>query len=166
MNHLWLIIGRFQPFHKGHLLLVEKSLRSHNQSILLIGSSNKKDNENPYSYQLRKDIIRSETIENTLEIYPLEDYSSDVSWTNAILEHIPKNTSKVTLYCWDVENDSAVKALKQFQDSLPFELYFHEIPRSILPISATQIRTWIQDWNSGELKKYIWEKTLEKLAIL
>jgi hypothetical protein len=36
-----------------------------------------------------------------------------------------------------------VKSLKSSEAQLPFTLKIKEIPRSIIPVSATQVREWI-----------------------
>ncbi len=57
MISLWLIIWRFQPLHRGHILLIEKSLNENPATLVLIGSSENKDEKNPYSYVQRKEFI-------------------------------------------------------------------------------------------------------------
>lgn len=163
MQTLWIIIWRFQPLHKGHLLLINTSLRQQEKTLIFIGSSNKSNAENPYSYNTRKEIIKEEIQWNWFKIEELPDFPSDLEWKNKILEYIPKQITKIVLYCWDQINDSAVKSLKKLEDILPFELDIIEIPRSIIPVSATQVREWIKKNNIQEVKKYLWEKTLDKI---
>lgn len=164
MNELWLIIWRFQPFHKWHKLLIDASQWDNSSSLVLIGSVNKQDTINPYSYELREKILQAE-YNTKIFLWDLPDFSTDNEWKNYILTHIPQNTNKVTLYCGDKKNDSAVQSLLQFQDSLPFTLIIKEIPRSIIPVSATQIRNWIKENDTVNLKKYLSEKTLLFLGI-
>lgn len=165
MNSLWLIIWRFQPLHKGHLLLIETSLKENPASLVLIGSVNKDDAYNPYSYETRKSMMQGEVSSSELSIWALPDFPDDFTWKNFILSHIPDTVSQVTLYCWDTENDSAVNSLLAFKDTLPFKLKVKEIPRSIIPVSATQVRKWIIAWNKEKLNEYISEKTLLLLGI-
>lgn len=163
MQTLWIIIWRFQPLHKGHLLLINTSSSQQEETLVLIGSSNKSDAFNPYSFNTRKEIIKEEIPWNWFKIEELPDFPSDIEWKNKILEYIPKQITKVVLYCWDEMNDSAVKSLKKLEHTLSFKLDIIEIPRSIIPVSATQVRNWIQEENTPELKKYLWEKTLHRI---
>lgn len=159
-DSLWLIIGRFQPFHHGHKLLIERSLDENLITRVLIGSSETLNDKNPYSYTLRKEIIRSEIWEHIVwSTFPLPDFPNDEDWKNRVLQYIPENISTVQLYCGDLLQDSAVAALQKLRDSLPFTLRIIEIPRSIIPISATQIRAYIQNKDIKNIKKCIGENT-------
>ncbi|MCG8018781.1 MAG: bifunctional nicotinamide-nucleotide adenylyltransferase/Nudix hydroxylase [Candidatus Thiodiazotropha sp. 'RUGA'] len=53
-------IGRFQPFHKGHLSVVEEGLREAERVIVLIGSAHRPRNiRDPWSVDERSEMIRS-----------------------------------------------------------------------------------------------------------
>lgn len=162
MNTLWLVIWRFQPFHKGHLLLVETSIKETSHTTILVGSINQNNDYNPYSYALRREIILSEIPENIF-IWGIPDFPDDLQWIAAIVSYIPEDIDTVILYCWDKENDSAVKSLWEQRNSLPFTLEIKEIPRSIIPISATQVREYIDQNNIPKLKEFLWENTIKKL---
>jgi nicotinamide-nucleotide adenylyltransferase len=77
-----LIIGRFQPFHKGHLYLIKKALKQSEKIIIGIGSANVKDEKNPFSFNERKKQILTALRKNKLlnkvkKIVPLDDYPDD-----------------------------------------------------------------------------------------
>jgi len=55
--HVALIVGRFQPFHKGHLFLIKKALEKADKIIVGIGSANITDENNPIDYETRKKVI-------------------------------------------------------------------------------------------------------------
>ncbi|HDH28034.1 MAG TPA: nicotinamide-nucleotide adenylyltransferase, partial [Euryarchaeota archaeon] len=45
-----LLIGRFQPFHKGHLAVIKKILSEADELIIVVGSSQHRGAvENPFS---------------------------------------------------------------------------------------------------------------------
>ena len=54
-----LLIGRFQPFHKGHLAVIKKILGEADELIIVVGSSQHRDVvENPFSAEERVEMIR------------------------------------------------------------------------------------------------------------
>ena len=57
-NKIALIVGRFQPFHKGHLFLIKKALTLADKVVIGIGSANIIDVNNPIDFETRKKIIR------------------------------------------------------------------------------------------------------------
>jgi bifunctional NMN adenylyltransferase/nudix hydrolase len=55
-----IFIGRFQPFHAGHLHVVKEGLKRANQLILLIGSAwQPRNTRNPWSHQEREQMVRA-----------------------------------------------------------------------------------------------------------
>ncbi len=54
-----LVHGRFQPFHNGHKFLVDKMLKECDIGVILIGSAQKSDKNNPYTLDKRLKMIRS-----------------------------------------------------------------------------------------------------------
>lgn len=162
MQDLWIIIGRFQPFHKGHKLLVDTAINECKSILLLIGSSEGFGGTNPYSYELRKKIIENEISDEKIFIWALPDFKSDEEWVKYILSYIPKIVDSCTIYCWDKNNDSAIKTLQQYKNLLYFDHEIKEIPRSIIPISATEVRKALQSWDKEYLEDFLLESTIEK----
>ena len=163
MTSLWLIIWRFQPLHRGHIQLISRSLEENPATLVLIGSVNKEDEINPYSFEERKDFILWEFLESKISIAPLPDFPDDQDWIEHILLHIPERVTSINLYCGDKENDYAVHVLEKFAKTIPFHLYIQEINRKILPISGTQIRDNIRKNETEILKKSLWAETFKKL---
>ena len=65
-----LYIGRFQPFHNGHLLVVQSLQAKYDEIIIGIGSSQDKDStENPFS-----EAERVQMITNSLDAVGLQKY--------------------------------------------------------------------------------------------
>ena len=53
-----LFIGRFQPFHKGHLLVLQHACKEYGEVIIGIGSSQYSGTvENPFSVEEREEMI-------------------------------------------------------------------------------------------------------------
>ena len=88
-----LVIGRFQPFHKGHHYLIKKALLSVNNLIVGIGSSNVRNKENPLGYQKRRKMVEMYLEEEKLKgrvikVVPLPDYPSDCLWFSETLKRV------------------------------------------------------------------------------
>jgi len=89
-----LFIGRFQPFHNGHLSVAKSLLKKYNKLIIGIGSSQEKNTfQNPFSYNERKKMISNllkKNKINNVKVYPVPDLYDDYKWTNYILKNLPK----------------------------------------------------------------------------
>lgn len=90
-----LIVGRFQPFHKGHLFLIKKALEKADKIIIGIGSSNILDINNPIDFETRKKVIKAvfykEKIEDKLlKIVPLDDFFDDKKWLANLKKQVGK----------------------------------------------------------------------------
>lgn len=90
-----LVIGRFQPFHKGHLYLIKKALELTDNIVIAVGSSNVSDENNPLTYQTRvkmlEKVIEKEDLKNkVLKIIPSPDDPSDDVWLDILLKNAGK----------------------------------------------------------------------------
>ncbi|MBI3620240.1 pantetheine-phosphate adenylyltransferase, partial [Candidatus Roizmanbacteria bacterium] len=81
------LIGRFQPFHKGHLYLLKESLKAVDELVIGIGSPDGGSQaENPFSFARRKKMLEIVIHEKHLsqrvqKITPVYDYlESDDQW--------------------------------------------------------------------------------------
>ena len=89
-----LFIGRFQPFHKGHLHVAKSLSKKYDEFVIGIGSSQEKNTKNnPFSYNERKVMIAKTLKNNNIQnfkIYQIPDLYDDYRWTAYILKKIPK----------------------------------------------------------------------------
>ena len=96
-----LYIGRFQPFHNGHLDAIEQIL-SHKPSKIIFGIGSSQEElttKNPFTYYERREILTSvlsQTIESLtkplgipFEIVPVPDFETNEAWVDYILNEIP-----------------------------------------------------------------------------
>ena len=88
-----LFIGRFQPFHTGHLLVVQGMVKVSGKVIIAIGSSQESGTEkNPFTTEERREMIqRTLQTENVIPLYDVNfievpDQKDDAEWTKHILE--------------------------------------------------------------------------------
>lgn len=92
---LALIVGRFQPFHKGHLFLIKKALEKAEKIVIGIGSANIIDENNPIDFETRKKIIKAvvykEKIEDRLiKVVSLDDFFDDKKWLKNLKKQVGK----------------------------------------------------------------------------
>lgn len=89
-----LLIGRFQPFHLGHLEAFKFALIQVEKLYIGIGSSNKpKTDNNPFDAEERKEMILSsltDTMKNKIEIYFIPDFDDHQKWVENIDLTIPR----------------------------------------------------------------------------
>ena len=89
-----LLIGRFQPFHLGHLDALKFALSKVDKLWIGLGSSNMpKSKTNPFSAEERKQMIL-DSIDNSMleriEIYFIPDMEHHVKWIEMIDTIVPK----------------------------------------------------------------------------
>ena len=89
-----LLIGRFQPFHLGHLEALQFALSKVDKLWLGLGSSNKPiAKNNPFSAEERKQMILSsidDSMKNKITIYFIPDVDNHVKWIEKIDTIVPK----------------------------------------------------------------------------
>ncbi len=110
-----LYIGRFQPFHNGHLKVIQEILKSHKKVIIAIGSSQEKNTkENPFSAAERLQMIKLALKEASVDLknftfIKIPDAFDDVKW----IENISKLTGEFDVaytnnewvkYCFQFKN--------------------------------------------------------------
>lgn len=104
MRNIAVFIGRFQPLHFGHIDIINKMLDENELTIIVIGSKNKSDDRNPFSYETRQKFIKSIYPSSNLIVVGLDDYNDNETWCNTldklILDHIffDITESKIRLY--------------------------------------------------------------------
>jgi len=89
-----LLIGRFQPFHLGHLDAVLFGLSRVENLFICIGSSNKSnERKNPFSAEERREMITlsiEPSITDRIKIFDIPDVGDHEKWTFEIDKIVPK----------------------------------------------------------------------------
>lgn len=100
MSSLALCIGRFQPFHIGHLKLLRHALDAADCVIVGIGSSFRaRTSRNPFTCSERAHMIRgslSESENSRLRLMPLRDYFDPVRWSEMLFAQMRQLAQKAT----------------------------------------------------------------------
>ncbi len=88
------LIGRFQPFHLGHLEAIKFALSNVEHLHVGIGSSNKSHEErNPFTADERKEMILSsidDAITKRISLHYIPDVDDHSKWTHLVDEIIPE----------------------------------------------------------------------------
>ena len=89
-----LLIGRFQPFHLGHLEALQFALSKVDKLWIGLGSSNKSiQKNNPFSAEERQKMILSsidDSMKERILIYPIPDLDNHIKWIEKIDSIVPK----------------------------------------------------------------------------
>ncbi|MEI8232561.1 MAG: adenylyltransferase/cytidyltransferase family protein [bacterium] len=82
-----LFVGRFQPFHNGHLFSLNKCLELADTVMVGIGSSQESGTENnPWDFETRKKMV--ESLKESLKVVAIPDVYDDQKWGEQILDVI------------------------------------------------------------------------------
>jgi len=88
-----LVVGRFQPFHRGHLSVVREVLRQCDDMVLVIGSAEESHTEkNPFTAGERYQMILSSLAEDErarVHIIPVRDVNRYSVWVNHVESYVP-----------------------------------------------------------------------------
>jgi bifunctional NMN adenylyltransferase/nudix hydrolase len=147
-TELAVVIGRFQPFHLGHLALLEKALALAPRALLVVGSSpGPRMAKNPFSAEERIESIRqSLTPEQQARVgfAPVRDYYDEPRWAGAVKAAVARETTgRVTLVGFRKDDSSAYLSL------FP-EWREHALPRQA-PIDGTALRRQYFESATAEL---------------
>lgn len=160
-----LLVGRFQTFHKGHQSLVETGMKLCDRMLILVGSAQESGTErNPFNIKTRIDTIEEIYGYNkNIMIYGLTDLTNEdditYDWGKYVLENVRRYIHKppeLMIY----GNDEARSRWFDPEDIKDTSEVI--IPRSRLPISATQIRKLMVEDNREEWMKWV-DPKLHKL---
>ena len=152
-----LLVGRFQPFHLGHLDAVLFGLSRMENLFIGVGSSNKfNEKKNPFSAEERKEMIMlsiEPSMLGRIKIFEIPDVDNHEKWTFEIDQIVPKYDVVFT-------NDEFTKTLfkKRQTNVIPVVLKERE------KFSGTNIRQLIiDDKNWQDLVPQGTRKVLDKL---
>ena len=134
-----LIIGRFQPFHIGHLNLIKRYSQARFKIKVGIGSSQKSfEKKNPLTFKERKRLIELVFKENNIEkykIFAIPDIKEDSNYVKHVLEIVGSFDTILT------GNPKVLKLFRDYKYSLAWNIEsFQETNRPGVKITASDIR--------------------------
>jgi len=96
MTNRGLYVGRFQPFHIGHLKAIQHILKEVDELVVVVGSAQySHDIENPFTAGERLEMIRraldeAEVDASRLWIIPVPDMHLPMMWVSAVEGYTPR----------------------------------------------------------------------------
>lgn len=84
--------GRFQPFHNAHFRILSSLLTRFGRVIVVIGSSDLNDADNPFGKIQRKKMIQAcLSLKQKKKVsFAFVPFASDAAWVNALLKRVPR----------------------------------------------------------------------------
>lgn len=122
---------RAQPFHMGHESIIRQMLDESENVYLLIGSAQESGTDrNPFTYAQRRQMVENVfPSESRLCIKPIADLYDYKRWANYVIANL--GLTPDAYYCGDDQDKELFQAIG---------VNTVEIPRDIIPISASKIR--------------------------
>ena len=77
---MYIVLGRFQPFHKGHAYLVEAALEKGTTTIAIGSSQTEPSMNNPWSVGEREEMIREWLGDREANIVHIADINDPPNW--------------------------------------------------------------------------------------
>lgn len=179
---LSIVIGRFQPIHKGHECLIQAAIDSAENTLVIVGSVNKpRTPKNPFTFEERRSLIQK-LFKSKLEFCGIEDNTyNDDQWFMELRSIIKKYISFLGVSQQDVcivgfIKDSSSYYLKNiFSDFESIKIeplkvrgkllnatvirqkYFQDLERKTLFSESLNTKTvdWLEDFSMRNSKDYL-----------
>jgi nicotinamide-nucleotide adenylyltransferase len=150
-----LFIGRFQPFHRGHVSVVEAALKDFDFVVVAVGSADKsRTPENPFTVGERHAMVKSALTElgyapeKDFVVVPVVDIDDDKKWCKHVADLCPPFEAVIS------GNERVVDLFTKAKKKVI-------APKLKYKISATDVRAAIE---AGEdLAKYLHESVVSFL---
>lgn len=140
-----LLIGRFQPFHLGHLYLIKKGLKNAENLVIGVGSVNVKNEFNPFTVKQRREMLEKVLTQENLKahitkIIEIEDIPDDDEWVRRTLE----SAGEIDVIIGNNESGVNVFFEKQGYKILRFPYYKRELLEGtiIRKLLSSKEETW------------------------
>ena len=151
---LGIFVGRFQVFHTGHEMILRKGIELCSQVGIFVGSSQESGTlKNPFSYEMREEMLTKVLGEDNVSIYPLPDIwiGNNSKWGDYVLENVVERFGITPDLFISGKEERRISWFDSVAGLAIAELY---IPKSI-DISATQMREYMITGDYDSWKKYV-----------
>lgn len=148
---LAVFIGRFQPFHLGHLYAITEALKLAKDVLVLIGDTGgPRTVKNPWTFYERRDMIRSSLSREDGKrvcIDQIFDHPSDTEWMaqiQSIVGQVAEEAKAEKIILIGHDKDESSFYLKLFPQWKHIDTGYDELPNGLLKkYDATAIRKLI-----------------------
>ena len=159
-----MIIGRFQPFHLGHSIILERALDQCNKVIVVIGSAQESGTPlNPLSAAEREQIIidsfvnrlDSDSLEKIefIHLKDRENWSNDASFGEYVINAIRHEVGLIPNVVFEGKESSR----NSWFDTIDIDIV--QISRNKCAASGTEIREAIyKKYRSAEKKRFLGDR--------
>ena len=170
--HTAVLIGRFQPFHHGHLALLQQALQAAQQVVVVLGSAHQaRSPKNPFTWQERAHWIRSSLPAQAaarVHCVPVRDYYDEARWVQSVQDAVhPYVPAGATVALVGHFKDDSSSYLARFPGwhllSLPRQGNFDGTPtrevywnlqalpdalmwQQLAPLVPEAVATWLRQW--------------------
>lgn len=173
--HTAVLIGRFQPFHLGHLALLQQALQTAQQVVVVLGSAfQARSPKNPFTWQERAALIRSSLPAAgaaRVHCVPVRDYYDEPRWVQAVMAAVHTQVppgARVALVGHFKDDSSnylarfpgwellSLPRQGDFDGTPTRELYWNlaDLPHDTLwaqltPLLPAPVAKWLHDWQTS-----------------
>lgn len=157
---LGIIVGRFQTFHNGHKLMIDKGIELCDTVGVFIGSSQESGTaKNPFSFETRADLLRT-IYGDAISIRPLPDIGvgNNSKWGDYVLDNVVEQFGTEPDLLISGKEERRIDWFDSVKGLLISELY---IPKTI-DISASRMREYFIRGDFTSWKAYcdpaLWDR--------
>jgi len=150
---LGVLVGRFQTLHLGHEMIIQKAIELCDEVGIFIGSSQESGtNKNPFSYELRKEILET-SLGEAVRVFPLPDLGvgNVPAWGDYVLANVKERFGRYPDLLVTGKEGRRIDWFDNAQNLAISELY---VPKSI-DISGTQMREFFMTGDRENWQKYV-----------
>ncbi|MDA3038623.1 MAG: adenylyltransferase/cytidyltransferase family protein [Actinomycetota bacterium] len=108
------VIGRFQPFHNGHLRLVHRAMDVGERCIVVLGSSQESRTErNPFTVDERRAMIEAgldRAVRDRLRFVPVADLGDEPRWARNVEDLVTQ------LLADEIDRQPSIRLVGAFKD--------------------------------------------------
>ncbi|MFG6428567.1 bifunctional nicotinamide-nucleotide adenylyltransferase/Nudix hydroxylase [Roseateles sp. LYH14W] len=138
MTSVAVVIGRFQPFHNGHLALLSEALAAAPRVIVMMGSAHQaRSPRHPFSWTERAEMLNlalTEAERERVEVVPLRDLYDETRWVQAVRAAVEQRVGNADVTLVGHFKDATSDYLRRFS---PWQL--QSLPRQHR-VDATDLR--------------------------
>ena len=135
---LGITVGRFQTFHKGHQVIIDKAIELCETVGVFIGSSQESGtNKNPFTYETREGVLKK-IYGDRVKVYPLPDIGvgNTMRWGEYVIDNVVERFGISPDLLVSGKEERRIDWFDGVKGQLISELY---IPKTI-DISASRMR--------------------------